>query len=140
MRAEDESALIDVVQTDPFWLNGIIHNLQITQWDPFFGSCRELSSTPKDQTCQFEFCREQPAPVRSCPLQRVVGVGCRAKYMAGQSQDHRRYMEGQSRRVYASCGLRDRGGWVFHGRRTSNSAGGAPVLNDEKFNEVLDGR
>jgi uncharacterized protein YciI len=31
MRAEDEPALIAVVQTDPFWVNGIVENMQITQ-------------------------------------------------------------------------------------------------------------
>jgi hypothetical protein len=36
----------DVVRTDPFWANGIVENLQITQWDPLFGAFRELSSNP----------------------------------------------------------------------------------------------
>jgi uncharacterized protein YciI len=40
MRAEDEPALIAVVQTDPFWVNGIVENLQITQRDPPFGVFR----------------------------------------------------------------------------------------------------
>ena len=47
MRAKDEPALIAVVQTDPFWVNGIVENLQITQWDPLFGAFRELSSNPE---------------------------------------------------------------------------------------------
>jgi hypothetical protein len=47
MRAKDEPALIAVVQTDPFWINGIVENLQITQWDPLFGVFRDLSSNPE---------------------------------------------------------------------------------------------
>jgi hypothetical protein len=47
MRAKDEPALIAVVQTDPFWVNGIVENLQITQWDPLFGVFRDLSSNPE---------------------------------------------------------------------------------------------
>jgi uncharacterized protein YciI len=46
MRAENEPALLEVVRTDPFWPNGIIRNLQVTQWDPFFGAFAELSSNP----------------------------------------------------------------------------------------------
>ncbi|MBB5158959.1 YciI family protein [Saccharopolyspora phatthalungensis] len=46
MRAQDETALRAILTTDPFWEHGIIENLQITGWDPVFGSLKEFSSTP----------------------------------------------------------------------------------------------
>lgn len=46
MRAADRSDLEAIIRTDPFWVNGIIDNLQITQWDPLFGDLRNLSSSP----------------------------------------------------------------------------------------------
>jgi YCII-related domain len=55
IRAKDEPALIAVVQTDPFWVNGIVENLQITQWDPLFGVFRDLSGNPR---------RTRPASLR----------------------------------------------------------------------------
>lgn len=46
MRADDETALRKIIRTDPFWPNGVIENLRITEWDPFFGAFSELSSNP----------------------------------------------------------------------------------------------
>ena len=46
MQAADEPTLLAVLQTDPFWPNGIVENLQITQWDPLFGDLRHQSSSP----------------------------------------------------------------------------------------------
>lgn len=46
MQAPDEDALRAILRTDPFWSHGIIDNLQITRWDPFFGALRHLSSNP----------------------------------------------------------------------------------------------
>ena len=74
MQAADEPTLLAVLQTDPFWPNGIVENLQITQWDPLFGDLRHQSSSPNGFS--FESDRRCSAlDIRSSRTQVVTGGG-----------------------------------------------------------------
>lgn len=35
--AEDRSAVDAIIATDPFWAEGVIEDMTVTEWDPIFG-------------------------------------------------------------------------------------------------------
>ncbi len=46
MSAENREELMAVIERDPFWIEGLVHDMIITEWDPFFGAFNALSSRP----------------------------------------------------------------------------------------------
>jgi uncharacterized protein YciI len=44
MSAPDQAALLEIIGRDPFAIEGLIHNMTITEWDPIFGAFNDRST------------------------------------------------------------------------------------------------
>lgn len=42
--AQDNESLREIIATDPYYIEGLVADLKITQWDPIFGTLRSHSS------------------------------------------------------------------------------------------------
>ena len=38
MLAEDRQAVLDLIETDPFKIEGLVDDMTVTEWDPIFGA------------------------------------------------------------------------------------------------------
>lgn len=61
MRAGDEKELRARLSTDPFWVNGIVENLLIVQWNPIFGELDHVADS-NDPNAEAALPRREDTP------------------------------------------------------------------------------